>query len=462
MSEEHAGRQAWTLDRLTGPVPFTIAASVAGLFVLVLGAGMTFFSDEWAFIESRSLGDPVDWFRPHNEHWSTLPIILYRLMVETIGIGSYMPYLAVVVALNVGVACVVYRLVERRSGCPAAFLAGMIVALFGSGFENLFWGFQSGFVASVLFGLAALDVTDGPPRPRRVAAAIALLVLSLLSSGQGLVMCVLIGLDWLLDDRWRRHVPWLAIPAAIFVAWYLAFGRYATFTGRSPWSLAALSSAPWYAVRGLGNAAGAVTGLGPFVGVAAAAGIAGWTAVKAIRRTAPPVAVAALGAIVVQYSLIGMVRGNLFAGQIDYTRYTYVAGILLLVAVSALAGRPRRPASAGRRFAWTAIVAAWVTLIFVYNGALLVAGRELFLERADRTRALLVAGQRRPLPPETDPNRTLVLVPSPAALQRITASYGDGRSDSLVPWAVRPVPPDVQQKADDGVRDGIEPPAPEG
>ena len=36
---------------------------------------------------------------------------------------------------------------------------------------------------------------------------------------------------------------------------------------------------------------------------------------------------------------IGLVRGDLFAGQVDYTRYTYVSGILLLLAVV----RARRP-----------------------------------------------------------------------------------------------------------------------
>ena len=283
-----------------------------------------------------------------------------------------------------------------------------------------------------------------------------------MASGQGLVMCVLVGICWLLEPRWRRQVPWLAIPALVYVAWYLAFGRYATFTGRSPWSLEAVSSAPEYVVRGLGNAAGAISGLGPTVGVAVAAVIVCWTVVRAIRRTVPPVAVAALSAITVQYALIGMVRGNLFAGQVDYTRYTYVSGILLLVATSALVGHPRRPESPRRRLAWTAVVASWVTVIFVYNGALLASGRELFLERADTTRALLIAGLRRPLPPQTDPQRTLVLVPSPASLERITAAHGDARTDALVPFAVRPVPPDVQAKADNGVRDGINPPNPDG
>ncbi len=98
----------------------------------------------------------------------------------------------------------------------------------------------------------------------------------------------------------------------------------------------------------------------------------------------------------------------------------------------------------GRLFAATALL----------GGALLIGGRSLFLDRADMTRALLIAGLRRPLPAETDPNRTLVLVPSPASLERIVAAYGDPRTDSLAPAAVRPIPPDVQTEADRRVRYG--------
>ena len=275
-------------QRWLGPGPFVVAATAAGVVLLVLGSGMTFFADEWAFIESRSLSDPIDWLRPHNEHWSTLPIIVYRLMVETIGIGSYMPYLAVVVALHVGVACLVYRLVERRSGRPTAFVAGMLVALFGAGFENLYWGFQTGFVASVLFGLAAVDVTDhGPTRGRRArrrqpAPALAALVRA--RADHVRAYRHLLAARHLVEAT----VLWLGIPAATYVAWYLAFGRYATFTGRSPWSLEALSSAPSFVVRGMGNAGGAITGLEPRWGSASRRSSWAWVIVRAIRGTVPP------------------------------------------------------------------------------------------------------------------------------------------------------------------------------
>ncbi len=133
-----------------------------------------------------------------------------------------------------------------------------------------------------------------------------------------------------------------------------------------------------------------------------------------------------------------------------------MTGILLLVAVSALVGRPRRPAAMTPRIVATAGAIALVCLAFLFNGILLIQGRSLFLLRADMTRALEVAGLRRPLPVETDPARTLVLVPSPIDLQAITAAYGDPRGDALVPFGVRPVPPAVQAEADRRVREGAE------
>src|SRR5688500_6409426 len=150
-----------------------------------LGLGMAFFADEWSFIEGRSLGDPASWWRPHNEHWWTLPILLYRLMVETIGIGSYVPYLAVVVAMHIVVSVLVFRLLERSSGPLIALIGGAIVLFFGSGFENLYWGFQTGFVGSVALGVAALVLTDGPATWRRSAAVAALLLASLACSSMG-------------------------------------------------------------------------------------------------------------------------------------------------------------------------------------------------------------------------------------------------------------------------------------
>ena len=105
--------------------------------LVYLGLGMTFFADEWAFIESRALADPGTWWAPHNEHWTTLAILVYRALVETVGIGSYVPYLVVVALLHVAVSALCYLLLERSSGPLFALAGSAIVLVFGSGFENL-------------------------------------------------------------------------------------------------------------------------------------------------------------------------------------------------------------------------------------------------------------------------------------------------------------------------------------
>ncbi len=457
------GAGAWNrLERRLTARLFAAVAVLAGLLLLALGAGMTFFSDEWAFIETRSLGDPVDWLRPHNEHWSTLPIILYRLMVETIGIGSYVPYQAAVVLVHLCVASLVFVLVRRRSGPGPGFLAGLLVLLFGAGFENIFWGFQTGFDGSMALGLAAMAVSDGAATRGRAGTVALLLLLSLMSSGTGLLVSVAVGVGWLLDPRWRRHVAWLAIPAGAYACWYATFGRSGVATIRNPFTLAALADVPRFVVGGFGEAGASLTGLGPLGGLALVALVLVGIGVRVRQRRVPGLAIGLVAAIAVQYALIGLVRGDLFSGQVDYTRYTYVSGILLLVAVSSLVGRPRMTGPARLRPYAVAAAASVALLAFAFNLALLVGGRGLFLDRADMTRALVIAGLRRPLPAETDPNRTLVLVPSPASLERIVKSYGDPRTDSLVPWAVRPVPPGVQAEADRRVRFGAPVPQPEG
>src|SRR6478609_6375742 len=127
--------RGWLEARDRVDAAFVALAVVAAGVLIRLGLGLTFFADEWAFIESRSLTDPGTWFAPHNEHWSTLPILAYRGLVETVGLGSYVPYLALLVALHVVVAGLVYVLVRRRNPPLVGLGAAAIVLFLGSGFE---------------------------------------------------------------------------------------------------------------------------------------------------------------------------------------------------------------------------------------------------------------------------------------------------------------------------------------
>jgi hypothetical protein len=426
---------------------FAVIAVVSFVVVIGLGLGMTFFSDEWAFLTDRSLLDPSTWWPPHNEHWTTLPVIVYRLMVETIGIGSYVPYLVVVALLHLLVASLVYLVLERSTGPLIALLGGSIVLFFGSGFENLYWGFQTEFVASVALGLAAMLATDREATIGRAFAVAVLLLGSLACSGIGIPMSVAVGLEWLMTARWRRFVPVLAIPAATYAVWFLTAGRAGLETFRDPLTAAALLDVPGSVVRGLSNAVGSVTGLPGLKEIALVVTIAGATWWSWRRRRVPIRAVAILAAVTLQYALTGAVRAHLFEGIIDYTRYTYVSGILALVALGDVIGPVDLPRTGARRLVAVGVVAGWVALALTVNIGLLVLGRQIFLDRADMTRALVTVALDPARPPGVDLERSLVLVPSPARLEPIVGAYGDPRSDVLAPWAVRPIPPDILAEA---------------
>jgi hypothetical protein len=406
---------------------------VAALALLALGQGLTFFADEWAVIEGRAI-DLDSFLRPFNEHWLGTTIVVYRLMFGAFGLGSYVPYLVVLIALHVVVAAEVFVLVRRAAGPLVGLAAGVVMLFFGSGFENLYWAMQIGFVGAAALGFGALLAVDGAPPRGWAVLACGLLVVAVTTSGLGLVMVAAVGLE-LLVDRGRRRLIWAAaIPSALYVAWYLALGRHGVATARDPFTLEALGQVPGFVVQGAGAAAGAISGLGPTVGiglVAAVAGLAGWRLVDG--RGIPARTVGGLGGIVVLYVLTGLVRAQLVTDAALYTRYTYLAGPLLLVALGALI---RPDLAALRVVPRTRLALAGggtilLTLALAWNVQLLVAGRALFLERAERTRALVTVALA-PLPSDVEPDRTLILVPSPGSLERLVAAHGSPLADPLV------------------------------
>ena len=428
---------------------FAILALISFVVILRLGLGLTFFADEWAFIEGRSLGDPATWWPPHNEHWSTLFILVYRSLVETVGIGSYVPYLAVVAAVHLVVSTLVYRLLEASSGPLIALIGGAIVLFFGSGFENLYWGFQMAWSASMALGLGAMVVTNGPASARRAALVAALLLASMATSGIGIVVSVAVGLEWLLVARWRRFVPVLFVPAGVFLAWFFLAGRVGLGSSGAPPSLDSLRDIPRSVLQGLSNGFGAITGL-PGAGFLVLVVFVAAAIVAARRGSLAPRAVAIVLAVALQYALTSFERAQLYEGIVDYTdytRYTYVSGILTLVVVGTIVGVVELPAAGRRRLAMVAMLGVWAAVGLVTNLGLLVLGRDLFLDRADMTRALVTVALAPDRPLGVDLDRSLVLVPSPRSLEAITSAYGDPRTDRLVPWAVRPIPAPVLTEA---------------
>ena len=161
--------------------------------------------DDWEFIVNRDGGSFRDLMRPHNVHWSTLPILVYRGLFKIFGLNTYRPYMALSVATHLTIA-VLLRVVIRRAGVHPwlATAAAGGFALFGTAYGDIVWGFQIGFAGPLMFGLAQLLLVDHDgPVDRRDALALVFGAAGLMCPGNG--------------SRWSRSSGWRSSSAAGYV-----------------------------------------------------------------------------------------------------------------------------------------------------------------------------------------------------------------------------------------------------
>ena len=345
-----------------------VAVAIGALLVLVwLGRDMTFYHDEYTFILLRDLSLPGI-FAPHNEHLSATLVVLYRLLIGSVGLGSYWPYLGVTFALHTAVAAIVY-VVVRREASPAWALGAMLVMLlFGAGGDDILWAFQSGTVGATAAGLAALVIA-----PRRPALAAILLTIALATSGVGLAF--LVGTAVHLALTRRRALVWLILPVSLYLAWYLAYGHSGISALRSP----SLEGVPEYVLSGLtASAAGALGTTAPIVGAAVLLALAfGLGRARGIS----PVVLASLAASVAFFSIAGLVRAQLGPEQATASRYVYVAAPGLLIAGAVLLARIPKPGG-------TFIGAAVLALALIGNVVLLVGSHDRLVSKIACERAM--------------------------------------------------------------------------
>ena len=136
---------------------------VAAALVLVRANWAQWFFGDVSILVSRDLRhDP--WralFAPHNEHWSTIPVLAWRAVFSIAGLHGYLPYVGVLILTHLLLAHVLWRAM-LRCGAGAWVATGLaaVFAVLGAEYENLLWAFQIGFIGSVLFGYVAATFTD--------------------------------------------------------------------------------------------------------------------------------------------------------------------------------------------------------------------------------------------------------------------------------------------------------------
>jgi hypothetical protein len=345
-----------------------VIVALGALAILVwLGRDMTFYHDEYALLLLRDLS-LQGIFAPHNEHLIATLVVLYRVLIETVGTASYWPYLGVTFALHLIVAGIVYIVVRRETTATWALGAMAVMLLLGSGGDDILWAFQSCTVGAVAAGMGAVVVG-----PRRPAVAAILLTVALATSGAGLAFLVATALHLLLTRP--RALAWLVLPVGLYLAWYVTFGATRIVALRSP----SLDGVPEYVLAGLvASAAGVAGSVLPVVGSVALLALAfGLGRARAVS----PVVLALLASSVAFFFIAGLVRAQLGAEQAAASRYVYVAAPGLLVAGAVLLARLRRP--------WRDIVGvAVLTIALAGNVVLLVESHDRLISKIDCERSM--------------------------------------------------------------------------
>lgn len=374
--------------------------AVGGLYLLVTLRSQWFFLDEWDFLVRRGIfGAERGLFEPHNEHWSTAPILLYRVMFSIFGVRTYLPYAALLVAIHLGLCHLLYRLATRSGATPSvAFLIGMPLVVLGAGSENLLWAFQTTFVGSVALGVAALLLATAE-RPK-TGVAVSLLLLSVMFSGVGVTMTAAVSFAALVTRGLRPAILMAAIPGAAYVAWLVGPGGEGLTTHET--TIESIFVVPSYVWTGVASMFERFVGF-PGGGAVVTAGVIVAVIVVAPNRAGRPVAVLA-GAVVILFVINGLGRAEFGLAQATSGRYAYVgiamASPLIAVALSlVVTSKP------------TAAVAVALAAIFavVHNVGLLRADAEREQLREERSRATILAAasileRQRALDPNPEPN----------------------------------------------------------
>lgn len=296
-----------------------------------------FFGDDWAFLLQRSVfapaGSPQGIWYPHNEHWSTLPVLLWRGLFNAFHLSSYFPYLVPLFLLVAGVMHLLWRLCLRNGAGPwPATVAVALLGFLGAGAEDLGWAFQVGFVGSLFFGLLAWDLMDdgGPARPalaRYPLASLALLA-SLMCSTIGDAMVVGAAVLALAGKPRRRAVTVLALPVVSYATWFALIGHkgLSASADRTTWHT--LRSLPGYIWAGFTTSLGHGFDFQPAGAILTVALLAwlAWSA-RALWHRRPSV-LACSTASIVFFGLAATGRDAL--GDHIPSRYVYICVALVL------------------------------------------------------------------------------------------------------------------------------------
>jgi hypothetical protein len=312
-----------------------VAAAGAIPLLVWYGRGQWFFLDEWDFLVNRSAKSVHDLFAPYNGHWSTVPILAYRLNFQLWGIRTYLPYQLPVILLHVALTLALWLLMRHLKVRPwIATGVAIPYLVFGSGLENIIFAFQIGFTGAALCGVMQLVLADHDGSiERRDWLGLAFGVVGLMCASGAVALGATVGVAVLLRRGWRVAAFHVGPLAVAFIVWFAVIGH----TSKQPTQYDAKTVR--FALElvrntfmGLGEFAAAAVLVAVLAVVGVVAGLA--PAVRDRRWRTAAVPTGLLVGFVCFLVLTSVARSGLGVGSAESSRYLHMAAVFVLPLVA--------------------------------------------------------------------------------------------------------------------------------
>ena len=212
----------------SAPAILALAMVLATAALLYWGRGQVMVGDDLFYAQrlaESSLGHAI---LHSNLYLIALPMVLYKAMFELFGIGSYLPYRLVAIALGLLCVALFYAIARRRIGGLFALFPTVLLLFYGSGGEELLTGTRIPSLFAIASGLGAILALEREDR-RGDAIATVLLCVSATShpTGLGFLAASAILIAFRPSPR-RWTTAWVvAVPAALVAAFLLFYQRTA-------------------------------------------------------------------------------------------------------------------------------------------------------------------------------------------------------------------------------------------
>jgi hypothetical protein len=337
---------------------FAVAAIGASVLLLRVGRGLTWFFDEWDWVQGRRTGALDDLLRNHNGHLIAVPILLYKLSWWAFGLRNYTAMRLLTVAFHVATCAALLVWLRRRVRDELALGAVVILLFLGTAWQDLLWPSQIQYLGSALGGVAAFVFLDRRNRVGDIGAA-ASLTFALASSGVGLPFAGAVGLVLVLR-RSTWHRLWVVlVPLAFYGLWYLGYGQ-SQAKGDN------VHLVPDYVERAGAAAAGALLGKGVEPGhVVLGLILAAVVVTLAVRRRITPELAGVLALPALFWVLTALSRAQ--QDEPGASRYLYPGALMLIMVLAQLVDNPTWPRTLRTRAIAAGAVAVVVVVSLVGN-----------------------------------------------------------------------------------------------